>query len=109
MARKIDKDHNKRINVVETDPLPGEEIRSLLERWEAAEAHKAEFAKEQKEVMAEAKGRGYDTKILRKLLAERKRDRDDVAEEEAILQLYRDALGMSYGSTRHGGVDADVI
>ena len=45
--------------------------------------------------MAEAKGRGYDTKVLRKVISLRKRDKDDVAEEEAILDLYKQALGMA--------------
>jgi len=44
--------------------------------------------------MAEAKGRGYDTKVLRKLVAMRRRDREDLAEEEAVLELYKEALGM---------------
>jgi uncharacterized protein (UPF0335 family) len=47
-----------------------------------------------KEVMAEAKGRGYDTKALRKIIALRKRDRDDLAEEEAVMEVYKAALGM---------------
>ena len=49
---------------------------------------------QQKEVMAEAKGRGYDTKIMRRLIGMRRRDQADVAEEEAILDMYRQALGM---------------
>ena len=44
--------------------------------------------------MAEAKGRGYDTKVLRKIIALRKRKPDDIAEEEAVLELYKTALGM---------------
>ena len=44
--------------------------------------------------MAEAKSRGYDTKIMRKLVVLRKRDLQDLAEEEAILSMYRSALGM---------------
>ena len=44
--------------------------------------------------MAEAKGRGYDTKVIRKVLALRKRDADDIAEEEAVLEMYKAALGM---------------
>ena len=44
--------------------------------------------------MAEAKGRGYDTKVLRKIVAMRRRDREDLAEEEAVLELYKEALGM---------------
>ncbi len=82
------------LHVVETDPLPADEIRSFIERFEALEAQKADLANDMKEVMAEAKGRGYDTKVLRKIISIRKRDKDDLAEEEAILELYKQALGM---------------
>ena len=61
---------------------------------ESLEAQKKDLADEMKEVMAEAKGRGYDVKILKKIIAIRKRDKDDIAEEEAILELYKEALGM---------------
>ena len=44
--------------------------------------------------MGEAKARGYDTKVMKKIVALRKRDRDDIAEEEAILEMYKQALGM---------------
>lgn len=83
------------LHVVATEPMPGDEIRQFIERYEALEAQKADIANEMKETMAEAKGRGYDTKVLRKIVAIRKRDKDDIAEEEAILQLYKDALGMA--------------
>lgn len=72
----------------------GAEIRAFIERFERLAAEKTDIADAQKEVMAEAKGRGYDTKVLRKIIAIRKRDADDVAEEEAILDLYKSALGM---------------
>nr|WP_226898291.1 DUF2312 domain-containing protein [Mangrovicoccus algicola] len=71
------------------------ELRQFIERIERLEAEKKELADDVKEVMAEAKGRGYDTKVMRRLIALRKRDRDDIAEEEAVLDLYKDALGMS--------------
>lgn len=74
--------------------LAGAELRQFIERWEKLESEKRDIAESQKEVMAEAKGRGYDTKIIRKVIAERKRDPDDVAEEEALTDLYRAALGM---------------
>jgi uncharacterized protein (UPF0335 family) len=45
--------------------------------------------------MAEAKGRGYDTKVLRKIIAMRKRKPDEIAEEEAVMEVYKAALGMS--------------
>lgn len=70
------------------------EIRAFVERIERLDAEKKDLAEAQKEVMAEAKGRGYDTKALRKLIAMRKRDAQDLAEEEAVLEMYKEALGM---------------
>lgn len=78
----------------ETQNVHAAELRAFVERVERLEADKAEIADQVKEVYAEAKGRGYDTKIIRKIVALRKRDRADVAEEEAILEMYRAALGM---------------
>ena len=70
------------------------ELRSFIERIERLESDKKDIADQQKEVMAEAKGRGYDTKIMRKIVALRKRDTDDIAEEEAVMEMYQSALGM---------------
>lgn len=70
------------------------ELRSFVERFERLQADVDEAKEGQREVMAEAKARGYDTRCLRKVIAERKRDKDDLAEEEAVLALYREALGM---------------
>lgn len=75
--------------------VTAEELRQFVERFEHLEAEKADIADQQKEVMAEAKGRGYDTKVLRKIIALRKRKPDDIAEEEAVLELYKSALGMA--------------
>lgn len=72
-----------------------DELRQFIERLEELDQEKRGIADEQKEVMAEAKGRGFDTKILRKIIALRKRKPDDIAEEEAILDLYKSALGMT--------------
>ena len=74
--------------------VAGEELRQFVERWERLEAEKTDITDAQKEVMAEAKGRGYDTKVLRRVIAMRKRDKDDIAEEEAVLEMYLTALGM---------------
>ena len=74
--------------------VTADELRQFIERFERLEAEKKDIADQQKEVMAEAKSRGYDTRVMRKLVAMRKRDRDDLAEEEAVLELYREALGM---------------
>lgn len=74
--------------------VAGQELRQFVERYERLEAEKKDIADGQKEVMAEAKGRGYDTKVLRKIIAIRKRDANDLAEEEAVLDMYKSALGM---------------
>ena len=71
-----------------------DELRQFIERFEQLDAERAELGEQQKELMAEAKGRGYDTAILRKIIALRKRKPDDLAEEEAILEMYKTALGM---------------
>ena len=71
------------------------ELRSFVERYEQLEGEKTAIADQMKEVMAEAKGRGYDTAVMRKVIALRKRKPDDFGEEEAVLELYKEALGMS--------------
>ena len=75
--------------------VTADELRQFIERIERLDAEKKDLAEQQKEVMAEAKGRGYDTKVMRKLITLRKRDQNDIAEEEAILEMYKEALGMS--------------
>jgi len=75
--------------------VAGEELRQFIEQYEQLEAEKKDIADRQKEVMAEAKARGYDTRVMRKIVAMRKRDQNDLAEEEAVLELYKAALGMT--------------
>lgn len=74
--------------------VAADELRQFIVRVEQMQAEKKDAAEREKEIFAEAKARGYDTKVMRKLVALRKRDRDDIAEEEAILDLYKSALGM---------------
>ena len=75
--------------------VTGEELRQFVERFERLEIEKKDISDQQKEVMAEAKSSGYDTRIMRKIVSLRKRDLEDVAEEEAILSMYKTALGMN--------------
>ena len=75
--------------------VTGEELRQFVERFERLEIEKKDISDQQKEVMAEAKSRGYDTRIMRKIVSLRKRDLEDLAEEEAILSMYKTALGMN--------------
>ncbi len=80
-----------------SDPynVTADELRQFIERFEQLDAEKKDVAEQQKELMAEAKGRGYDTKVLRKVVALRKRKPDEIAEEEAVLEMYKQALGMN--------------
>ena len=67
-------------------------LRTIIERLERLEEDKQAVLTDMKEVFAEAKGEGYDVKVLRKVIARRKRDRDDLAEEQAVLEMYETAL-----------------
>lgn len=78
----------------DTYRVTADELRQFIERLERLDQEKKDIAEQAKEVMAEAKGRGYDTKIIRKVIALRKREPDDIAEEEAVLDMYKEALGM---------------
>ncbi|NPD15708.1 DUF2312 domain-containing protein [Xinfangfangia sp. D13-10-4-6] len=75
--------------------VTADELRQLIERIEQFEAEKKDIAEQLKEVYAEAKGRGFDTKALRKIVSLRKKDANERQEEDAILEVYMTALGMS--------------
>lgn len=75
--------------------VTADELRQFIERFEQLESEKKDVVEQQKELMAEAKGRGYDTKVMKKVIALRKRKPDEIAEEEAVLDMYKAALGMS--------------
>ena len=77
-----------------TASVTADELRQFIERYEQLEAEKKDVADQQKELMAEAKGRGYDTRAMRKIVALRKKTPDELAEEEAVLDVYKQALGM---------------
>lgn len=75
--------------------VTADELRQFIERYEQLDSEKKDVTEQQKELMAEAKGRGYDTKVMRKVIALRKRKPDEIAEEEAVLEMYKSALGMA--------------
>ncbi len=81
---------------VANDVLSGHaqgQLKTIIERIERLEEDKANVAADLKEVYAEAKGNGFDTKILRKVVRYRKQDRAKAMEEEALLDLYLSAIG----------------
>ena len=71
-----------------------DQLRSIVERIERLEEEKAALTADIREVYSEAKGNGFDTKIIRQVVRLRKLDRADRQEQEAILDLYLAALGM---------------
>ena len=78
--------------------VAGDRLKSFIERIERLEEEKRALAEDIKEVYAEAKGTGFDTKIMRQLIKLRKMDKEEVDEEESLLDLYKRALGMMPGA-----------
>lgn len=78
----------------EVNTAAGKELLSFVERIENLEADKADIQADIKDVIGEAKSRGYDTKALKTIVKLRKKDRDERIEEETILQTYMAALNM---------------
>ena len=74
------------------------QLRSLVERIERLEEEKATLSGDIKEVYAEAKANGFDTKILRKVISLRKKEAAEREEEQSMLEVYLDALGMLAGT-----------
>ena len=77
------------------NPVNGGQLRAFVERIERLEEEKKALADDIKDVYAEAKGNGFDAKVIRKVVSIRKQDRDKLREEEEILDLYLAALGMA--------------
>ena len=75
--------------------ITGEQLKSFIERIERLEEEKKALADDIREVYAEAKGNGFDTKIMRQIIRLRKMDASDRAEQEELLDLYKNAIGMA--------------
>jgi len=74
--------------------IAGEQLRSFIERIERLEEERKTLAEDIKEVFTEAKGSGFDTKIMREIIKIRRMDEDDFDEQETLLDIYKRALGM---------------
>ncbi|WP_422019836.1 DUF2312 domain-containing protein [Pyruvatibacter mobilis] len=80
--------------MADTGGIARDQLKSIVERIERLEEEKAALAADIRDVYAEAKGNGYDVKALRRVVRERKLDRAEFQEQEAIIDLYRHALGL---------------
>lgn len=81
--------------------VAGKRLKSLIERIERLEEEKRALREDIKEVYAEAKGIGFDTKIMRQLIRERRKDADDLDEEATLLDLYRRAIDCAAATAQH--------
>lgn len=101
--KKPDADAKRAADLVGDDDMPSghnsqtvaaQQLRSFIERLERLDEEKKVITDDRKEVMAEAKGNGFDTKAITKIIRMRKQDAAERQEEEAIVDLYKSALGM---------------
>lgn len=83
-----------RPNALDPYQVTADELRQFIERIEHLEVEKKDIAEQIKEVYAESKARGYDTKAIRAIISLRKKDKDKAEEEAAIIEIYRQALNM---------------
>jgi uncharacterized protein (UPF0335 family) len=74
--------------------IAGDRLKSFIERIERLEEERRALGNDLKEIYAEAKGNGFDTKIIRQVIRLRRMDKDDLDEQETLLDIYRRALGM---------------
>ena len=81
-----------------------ERLKSFIERIERLEEEKRGLSGDIKEVFAEARGSGFEPKIMRQVVKLRRMDKADVDEEESLLDLYKRALGM----TPEAGIEAQA-
>jgi len=77
--------------------VAGERLKSFIERIERLEEEKKALADDIRDVYAEAKGNGFEVKVMRQIVKIRKMDKDDLDEQEALLETYMRALGMRRG------------
>ena len=77
-----------------SNTVAADQLKAFIERIERLEEEKAALAGDLREVYSEAKGNGYDTKVMRKIVSMRRKDHAERQEEQAIMELYLQALGL---------------
>jgi uncharacterized protein (UPF0335 family) len=80
--------------MVNVGGVAGDALKQYIEKVERLEREKAEVAEHIREVFAEAKGNGFEPKVMRQILKERKMDQNELDEQETLLMMYKRALGM---------------
>ena len=85
------------------DGVAQDQLRAIIERIERMEEEKAALSADLREIYAEAKGNGFDTKVIRQIVRIRKQDHSERMEQEALLDLYMQALGMAAAPKENEG------
>lgn len=93
-AKAKDFHDQKETTANDTGGVSGQRLKAFIERVERLEEEKAGLAEDIKDIMAEAKGTGFDTKTMRKVIRLRKMDAQKRMEEEELLELYKSAIGL---------------
>ena len=88
----------KRGTMADVGGVASEQLKSFIERIERLEEEKRALSGDIKEVYAEARGTGFEPKIMRQIIKLRRMDKEEVDEEESLLDLYKRALGMMPGA-----------
>lgn len=78
-----------------TESVAGDQLKAFIERIERLAEERSAIAKDISEVYAEAKGNGFDTKVMKIIVRRRAQDHAELMEQEALLELYLSALGMA--------------
>ena len=94
MADEFDETPRPAAKPADVGGIAGEQLRAIIDRIERLEEEKKALSADIKDVYSEAKGNGFDTRIIRRIISLRKRDRAELDEEETMLQVYMRALGM---------------
>ena len=80
--------------MIDVGGIAGDRLRSYIERIERLEAEKTALTLDIREIFSEAKGNGFDIKIMRQIVRLRRMDRQDRLEQEELLAIYQHAIGM---------------
>ena len=86
--------HNSGDEPAQWGNISAERLRSLIERIERLEEERKALGVDVRDIYQEAKSAGFDVKVIRRLIAIRKRDPADVEEQDALLDTYKHAIGM---------------
>ncbi len=95
VAPKLPQGDNDNGDAKDVEGIGGQRLKAFIERVERLEEEKKALMEDIKEVYAEAKAVGFDTKIMRKIVSLRKMETEKRNEEEQLLELYKSAIGMA--------------